>query len=428
MLAGGLGPENVARGDRRPSTRGPSTRRARPSASRGSRTTTRVRAWVEAARDDDDDVRRLRRPLRPRDADPGARRADRGLGGGAAPTTRFQRELHELLHDLRRPADAAHARRAASRPASASTSSARTCSTPARTSSTTRSARRCSRAGSASAGSSPRPAPASTASRPRRSARASASSASSTWAPRTCAARRPNVERMHLLGAEVRAVEFGTKTLKEATSEAIRDWITNVETTHYLIGSCVGPAPYPELVARAPARDRRRGARADARRGGPAAGGGRRLRRRRLERDRHLLRLPRRRGRAAGRRRGGGRRDASARAAPACCTARAPRCSPTRTARSPTRTRSRPGSTTRASAPSTRPCATPAAPSTSPCTDDEALAAFHRLARTEGIIPALESSHALARALDLDAELVLVCLSGRGDKDLAEVLAALEHR
>ena len=58
----------------------------------------------------------------------------------------------------------------------------------------------------------------------------------------------PNVERMHLLGAEVRAVEFGTKTLKEATSEAIRDWITNVETTHYLIGSCVGPAPYPELV------------------------------------------------------------------------------------------------------------------------------------------------------------------------------------
>jgi tryptophan synthase beta chain len=58
-----------------------------------------------------------------------------------------------------------------------------------------------------------------------------------------------------------------------------------------------------------------------------------------------------------------------------------------------------------------------------PCTDDEALESFHRLAKTEGIIPALESSHALARALDLDAELVLVCLSGRGDKDLAEVLA-----
>jgi tryptophan synthase beta chain len=60
--------------------------------------------------------------------------------------------------------------------------------------------------------------------------------------------QKPNVERMHLLGAEVRPVEFGTKTLKEATSEAIRDWITNVETTHYMIGSCVGPHPYPELV------------------------------------------------------------------------------------------------------------------------------------------------------------------------------------
>ena len=60
--------------------------------------------------------------------------------------------------------------------------------------------------------------------------------------------QRPNVERMGLLGAEVRPVEFGTKTLKEATSEAIRDWITNVETTHYLLGSCVGPHPYPAIV------------------------------------------------------------------------------------------------------------------------------------------------------------------------------------
>src|SRR6059036_3250147 len=60
--------------------------------------------------------------------------------------------------------------------------------------------------------------------------------------------QRPNVERMNLLGAEVRPVEFGTRTLKEATSEAIRDWIGSVETTHYLIGSCVGPAPYPEIV------------------------------------------------------------------------------------------------------------------------------------------------------------------------------------
>jgi len=62
------------------------------------------------------------------------------------------------------------------------------------------------------------------------------------------ARQAPNVERMRLLGAELSPVEFGTRTLKEATSEAIRDWITNVETTHYMIGSCVGPHPYPELV------------------------------------------------------------------------------------------------------------------------------------------------------------------------------------
>src|SRR3954469_13964216 len=56
-------------------------------------------------------------------------------------------------------------------------------------------------------------------------------------------------------------------------------------------------------------------------------------------------------------------------------------------------------------------------------TDEEALAAFRRLTRTEGIGPALEPSHALARVADLDAQAILVCLSGRGDKDLAEVLA-----
>src|SRR5262249_30321031 len=52
----------------------------------------------------------------------------------------------------------------------------------------------------------------------------------------------PNVERMRLLGAEVRPVDFGTRTLKEATSEAIRDWIANVEPTHYIIRSSAGPA------------------------------------------------------------------------------------------------------------------------------------------------------------------------------------------
>ena len=57
-----------------------------------------------------------------------------------------------------------------------------------------------------------------------------------------------NVSRMRLLGAEVREVTIGTATLKDATSEAIRDWVTNVGDTHYIIGSVVGPHPYPEMV------------------------------------------------------------------------------------------------------------------------------------------------------------------------------------
>ena len=57
-----------------------------------------------------------------------------------------------------------------------------------------------------------------------------------------------NVFRMRLLGAEVRSVTSGSRTLKDAINEAIRDWVTNVETTHYLIGSVVGPHPYPMIV------------------------------------------------------------------------------------------------------------------------------------------------------------------------------------
>lgn len=61
--------------------------------------------------------------------------------------------------------------------------------------------------------------------------------------------QRPNVERMRLLGAEVVAVHSGSKTLKDATNEAIRDWIAHPEDTHYIIGSVVGPDPYPEMVS-----------------------------------------------------------------------------------------------------------------------------------------------------------------------------------
>ncbi|MGB9668295.1 MAG: tryptophan synthase subunit beta [Thermosulfidibacteraceae bacterium] len=61
--------------------------------------------------------------------------------------------------------------------------------------------------------------------------------------------QRMNVERMKLLGAEVVVVEEGSQTLKDAINSALRDWVTNVKTTHYLIGSVVGPYPFPEIVA-----------------------------------------------------------------------------------------------------------------------------------------------------------------------------------
>ena len=163
-------------------------------------------------------------------------------------------------------------------------------------------------------------------------------------------AARPRVRRLHghrghpPPGAQRRAdeaaraprsspVEAGARTLKEAVSAAIRDWVANVETTHYVIGSAVGPAPYPGAGPRPAAGDRRRGARAGARRRGRAAGAGDRLRRRRLQLDRHLHAVRRRRRGRADRRRGGGRgarerpprRLAGGRAAPASCTARSPR-------------------------------------------------------------------------------------------------------
>ena len=230
----------------------------------------------------------------------------------------------------------------------------------------------------------------------------------------------PNVERMGLLGAEVRAVEFGTKTLKEATSEAIRDWITNVETTHYLIGSCVGPAPYPEIV-----RDLQRVIGDEAREQILAAEG----------------RLPEAVVACVG---GGSNaigafyafldddvRLSGVEAAGAASLG-AGRAGVLHGARSSILADSD-GQIADAhsiSAGLDYPGVGPehAALRDSgravylPCTDEEALGAVHRLATTEGIIPALESAHALARALDCEEELVLVCLSGRGDKDLAEVL------
>ena len=232
----------------------------------------------------------------------------------------------------------------------------------------------------------------------------------------------PNVERMHLLGAEVRPVEFGTKTLKEATSEAIRDWITNVETTHYLIGSCVGPAPYPELV-----RELQRVIGDEAREQILAAenrlpdvviacvGGGSNA----IgifagfldDADVRLVGVE-----AAGAASLGSGRTAVLHGARSSVLADDD--GQIADAHSISAGLDYPGV-----GPEHAALRDSGRAEYLPCTDEEALAAFHRLAETEGIIPALESSHALARTLDLDAELVVVCLSGRGDKDLAEVLS-----
>jgi tryptophan synthase beta chain len=236
--------------------------------------------------------------------------------------------------------------------------------------------------------------------------------------------QRPNVERMGLLGAEVRPVDFGTRTLKEATSEAIRDWITNVETTHYLIGSCVGPAPYPELVAELQSvigREAREQLLAAERRlpeavvacvgGGSNAIG---LFHGFLEdEDVRLVGVE-----AAGAASLGSGRMAVLHGARSSVLA------------------DEDGQIVDAHSIS----AGLDYPGVGPehaflrdtgraeylvATDEEALAAFQDLARSEGILPALEPAHALARARDLDADLILVGLSGRGDKDLAEVLDRL---
>ena len=173
----------------------------------------------------------------------------------------------------------------------------------------------------------------------------------------------PNVYRMNLLGATVVPVESGRKTLKDALNEAMRDWVTNVENTFYIIGTVAGPHPYPMMV-----RDFQRVIgneclRADAGDGRPPARRRDRLRRRRQQRDGHLLPVHRARGRAADRRRGrrakastaASTRPRCSAARPACCTATAPTCCRTTNGQiTETHIDLAPASTIPASAPSTR--------------------------------------------------------------------------
>jgi tryptophan synthase beta chain len=234
--------------------------------------------------------------------------------------------------------------------------------------------------------------------------------------------QQPNVERMGLLGAEVRAVEFGTQTLKEATSEAIRDWIANVETTHYLIGSCVGPHPYPEIVRELQAvigrEARAQFLEAEGRLpevvvacvgGGSNAIG---IFAGFVDTEVRLLGVE-----AGGAASLGTGRPAVLHGARSSVLADDD--GQILDAHSISAGLDYPGV-----GPEHAFLRDSGRVQYVGASDDEALAAFRQLARTEGIIPALEPSHALARALELEEELVLVCLSGRGDKDLAEVLAA----
>jgi tryptophan synthase beta chain len=237
----------------------------------------------------------------------------------------------------------------------------------------------------------------------------------------------PNVDRMRLLGASVEPVETGTRTLKEATSAAIRDWITNVETTHYVIGSCVGPAPYPELVRDLQSVIGReaRGQLLEAEGALPevvvacVGGGSNAIGMFAAFLDDDAVRLV---GvEAAGAASLGTGRKGVLHGSRSAILADAD--GQIADAHSISAGLDYPGvgpehawlrDTGRATY--------------IPCTDDEALSAFERLTRTEGIIPALESAHALAVVDRLDADYVAVCLSGRGDKDLGEALTVLQAR
>jgi tryptophan synthase beta chain len=248
--------------------------------------------------------------------------------------------------------------------------------------------------------------------------------------------QQPNVERMRLLGATVEPVEAGARTLKEAVSAAIRDWVENVGSTHYIIGSCVGPAPYPAMV-----RDLQRVIGDEARAqileqagrlpqrviacvgggsnsigifipfaddegvelvGVEAAGDG-------IETGRHGAPLT-----------AGGLPGVLHGAYSALMQDEDGQILE---AHSISAGLDYPGS-----GPEHAWLRDSGRARYEAITDAHALEAFATAARLEGIIPALESAHALAWTLaNGPSELDLVCLSGRGDKDLAEAIALLDQ-
>jgi tryptophan synthase beta chain len=243
--------------------------------------------------------------------------------------------------------------------------------------------------------------------------------------------QRPNLQRMELLGATVKAVDAGARTLKEATSAAIRDWVTSVESTHYVIGSVVGPAPYPALVrdlqrvigdeARAQLLERE--GTLPARVVACVGGGSNAI-------GTFAAFLADDQVELVGVEAGGEGIDSGRHGAPLTVGGRAGILHGSRSAVM----QDAEGQIVQAHSVS----AGLDYPGTGPqhaflrdsgraryvaVSDEEALAAFREITRLEGIIPALETAHAIAWVLgQADGELDLVCLSGRGDKDLAVVL------
>jgi tryptophan synthase beta chain len=250
----------------------------------------------------------------------------------------------------------------------------------------------------------------------------------------------PNVDRMRLLGAEVRPVDAGSRTLKDAINEAIRDWVTNVHTTHYLLGSVLGPHPYPMIV-----RDFQAVIGREAREQILAAegrlpdcliacvGGGSNA----IGLFYPFLGDP---VGMVGVEAGGWGIETGKHAA---------RYADTRTGRigvlHGTRTyvlQDEDGqimATHSVSAGLDYPAVGPehsylrdlCRAEYTYATDKEALDAFHLLCKLEGIIPALESAHAVAEAIKRAPKMsagqtIIVNLSGRGDKDLDSVLKARE--
>jgi len=250
----------------------------------------------------------------------------------------------------------------------------------------------------------------------------------------------PNVQRMQLFGATVHPVESGTRTLKDAMNEAIRDWVTNVRTTFYAIGSVAGPHPYPTMVRELQSvigREAREQMRARIGRlpdaviacvgGGSNAMG---IFTAFLEdSDVRLIAVE-----AGGLGLGSGKHGASLTAG---------RLGVLHGSASFV-LQTEDGQIAEAhsvSAGLDYPGVGPELAHLRDCgrldvrtaTDDEALEAFAELCRVEGILPALEPSHALARARDVARELgkgkrLLVNLSGRGDKDLAHALHEISVR